>query len=119
MPGHIYKGKAGGSSRYTLDVRPLITRPAEHVLGEGRVTYSEPQTEICLFEHATGLAVTLNNFAYFLEPADRPTVLTVRTDREIGDVVSALRGPLAWEREGDRIRVEMTAPETVDTVLLR
>jgi hypothetical protein len=84
-----------------------------------RVEYSEPQTEAWLFEHDGQAAVTLNNFAHFLEPADRPTVLTVQTDVAVKEVVSTLRGPLKWTREGDRIRVELTAPETVDVVMFK
>ena len=118
-PGHIYKGKAAGSSRYSLELRPLITLPAEKAVGPRRVQYSEPQTEICLFEHESGIAVTLNNFAFFAEPKDRPTRLRVQTPRKITQVSSALRGPLKWRREGDYVHVDLTAPETVDVVILR
>ena len=118
-PGHIYKGKSGGSSRYTLDLRPLVTQPAEAVLGPPTVEYPEPQTEICRFEHEKGIAVTLNNFAFFLEPADRPVQLTVHTKRKITEVFSSLQGPLKWQRDGDRVTVDLKAPLTVDTVVLR
>jgi len=118
-PGHIYKGKAEGSSRYSLALRPLITMPAEKVVGPRRAAYSEPQTEICLFEHESGIAVTLNNFAFFLEPRDRTAQLTVKTPRKISEVFSSLSGPLKWQRDGDSIEVEVPTPETVDTVILR
>jgi hypothetical protein len=119
MPGHIYKGKAEGGSRYTLELRPLVTQPAEKTLGRLRVDYSEPQTEVCLFEHASGLAVTLNNFGSFWDPKERLTALSVQTDRDVKEVFSALRGPLKWKRDGDRIAIDLTSPATVDTVILR
>ncbi len=119
MPGQLYKGTAKGGGHYMLERRGLVTKPAEAVLGRQRVEYSEPQTEVWLFETGTQAAVTLNNAAYFLEPADRAVTLTVQTELPVKDVVSTLKGPLAWKREGDRIRVDMTAPETVDTVIFR
>ncbi len=119
QPGMLYKGTAAGGSRYMLERMPLVTKPATLAVGRMRVEYSEPQTEAWLFEHDGQAAVTLNNFAHYLEPADRPTVLTVQTDVAVKEVVSTLRGPLKWTREGDRIRVEMTAPETVDVVMFK
>jgi hypothetical protein len=119
QPGLLYKGTAAGGSRYMLERRALITKPAESTLGRMRVEYSEPQTEVSLFEYTGQAAVTLNNFACFLEQKDRPVVLTVQTDLPVKEVVSSLRGPLVWKREGDRIRVELAAPETVDVVMFR
>lgn len=119
LPGDLYKGTAAGGSRYMLERRALITKPAEVALGRQRVEYSEPQTEVCLFEYEGKAAVTLNNAAYFLEATNRPAVLTVQTDIPVKEVVSSLRGPLAWKRDGDRIRIDMTAPETVDAVIIR
>jgi hypothetical protein len=119
MPGHIYKGPSGGSSRYTLDRRPLITKPAQQTLGKARVEYSEPQTEVCLFEHEKGIAVTLSNFAYFIEPADRETKLTVQTSRKISEVSASLGGQLKWRQEGETVHVTLKAPKTVDVVILK
>ena len=116
-PGHIYKGPSGGSSRYALARRPLITMPAEKILGKGRVQYSEPQTEICLFEHEKGIAVTLCNFAFFAEP-ERETRLTVQTSRKIKEVTASLAGPLKWRQEGEVVHVTLKSPKTVDVVIL-
>ena len=63
QPGAIYKGDTRGGSRYSLDLRALVTQPAERAAGAPAADYSEPQTEIALFEHDTGIAVTLVNFA--------------------------------------------------------
>jgi hypothetical protein len=119
MPGHIYKGPSGGSSRYTLERRPLITMPAQKILGKSRVEYSEPQTEVCLFEHEKGIAITLSNFAYFIEPANRETKLTVQTSRKISEVSASLGGPLKWRQEGEAVHVTLHAPKTVDVVILK
>lgn len=118
-PGHIYKGPTGGSSRYTLERRPLITMPAETILGKSRVEYSEPQTEVCLFEHEKGIAVTLSNFGYFIEPEDRETKLTVQTSRKISEVNASLGGPLEFRQEGEAVYVTLKAPKTVDVVILK
>ena len=118
-PGHIYKGKSGGSSRYSLDLRPLIALPAERTLGEQDVTYSEPQTEICRFDHKTGIAITLSNFAHFQEPKERDVELTVKTDRKITRVTSSLKGSLEWSREGGSVKVKLKSPQPVDVVVLR
>jgi hypothetical protein len=119
QPGTLYKGTARGGSRYMQERRPLVTKPAEATLGRMRVEYSEPQTEVWLFEREGQVAVTLNNFAFFLEPKDRTATLTVQTDLPVKAAVSTLRGSLSWQREGDRIRVDVPAPETVDVVILR
>lgn len=116
-PGHIYKGKAQGSSRYSLDLRPLVTAPAEKTLSDPALTYSEPQTEVCLFEHEDGLAITLNNFAYFLEDTNRTATLTLRTDRHISEVSSSLRRPLNWSSDGNVVTVDLKPPEPVDVIL--
>lgn len=119
QPGMLYKGSAPGGSRYMLERLPLLAQPAQLALGRMRVEYSEPQTEVWLFEHEGEAAVTLNNFAHFLEPAERAAVLTVQTDLPVKEVFSTLKGPLRWTREGDRIRVDLTTPETVDVVVMR
>jgi hypothetical protein len=60
MPGFIFKGDAPGGNHYRLDRGPLITKAAMATLGRARLEVSDPLVEACLFEHSSGLAVTLN-----------------------------------------------------------
>lgn len=117
MPGQLYKGTARGGSHYMLERRALVTKPAEVALGRMRLEFSEPLTEVWLFETDTQAAVTLNNAA--TNAIEGKVTLSVQTALPVKEVVSALKGPLAWTRDGDRIVVEMAAPDPVDTVILR
>lgn len=120
MPGLLYAHNAPRKDRlpttYTKGRRMLVARPALRTVGRPRVEYSEPLTEICLFEHESGLAVTLNDFSY---APGREATLRVETDRDVTEVTSTVRGALEWEREGDRIIVQCPVPEAVDVVILR
>ncbi len=60
MPGFLFKGDAPGGNRFRLDRAALITKAATATLGRARLEVSDPLVEACLFEHASGLAVTLN-----------------------------------------------------------
>lgn len=119
QPGLLYKATAQGGARYLLERMPIIVKPAQTTLGPQRIEYSEPLTEVCLFEKDGQAAITLNNFAYYLEPKERATTLTLRTTQKIKNVVSTLNGPLSWKQDGDLVKVELTAPETVDVVLFK
>ena len=117
-PGYAYRadGRALGPVRPWL-VKPLLTH-----LGRQRAEFSYPASEVTLFEHPSGLAVTLNNFTPgSVTASNKPTRLSVATGRKISEVVSALRGPLPWKRVGDRIEVETpsAAELVVDTIILR
>jgi len=120
MPGLIYAHNAprknGVPITYTAERRELVTLPATRTVGRQRVEYSEPLTEICLFDHPKGLAVTLNDFSY---APGREATLWLDAGREIKEVVSTLRGPLEWKEEDGRIVVTCPVPEAVDVVILR
>lgn len=129
MPGHLYghtkpiKWEApydddldGRPLGYKAERRELITGAALRAAGRPRAEHSEPLVEVTLFEHESGIAVLLTDYSY---RPDREAVLTVKTDRAIKEVTSAMRGALKWERRGDRIMIEVPVPDPVDTVILR
>jgi hypothetical protein len=121
LPGHLYRHNApldanGKPSTYTAERRAVIEKPARAGGGEGRVVYSEPLTEAILMEHESGLAVTLADFS---EQPGKAATLAVTTARPVKEVVSTLRGPLVWKRDGDRVVVDCPVPETVDVIILR
>jgi hypothetical protein len=119
-PGHIYAHNAprqhGIPNTYKAEQREVITLAATRTLGRQRVEYSEPLTEICLFDHEKGIAVTLNDFSY---APGRDATLSVEARREVREVVSTTRGPLEWKKDGDRILIACPVPEAVDVVILR
>jgi hypothetical protein len=51
--------------------------------------------------------------------AEGNRVVSVATDRTIREVTSSLRGPLQWERKGERIEVQTPPINRVDVVILR
>jgi hypothetical protein len=117
-PGFAFRdgGRALGTVRNWL-VAPVLAH-----LGRQRAEFSYPASEVTLFEHNSGLAVTLANFSpWEMKLSEEPTHLSVATDRPVREVVSALRGPLSWKRVGDRIEIETPSPATlwVDTIVLR
>jgi len=93
-----------------------VTLPAERRVGPQRVQYTEPLAEVTLFEHASGLAVLLNDFSY---SPGRAATLTVKTGRAIKEVVSSLRGALEWKQDGDSVVINCPVPDPVDTVILK
>lgn len=117
-PGYAYQ--AGG--RALGPVQPWLVQPLLTHLGRQRAEFSYPASEVTLFEHATGLAVMLNNFTPGHVTASKdPTRLSVETDRKVTRVESALRGPLPWKRVGGRIEIETPSPAEliVDTIILK
>jgi hypothetical protein len=46
-------------------------------------------------------------------------VVSVATDRDVLDVTSSLRGPLAWKRQGDRIEIRSPPIDRVDVIMIR
>lgn len=120
LPGILYKGDAEGSSTYHLEREPLITKPALATLGKPDFDIDAPQIEMALFEHESGMVITLNNFGYKRWQKDMaPATLSLKTDREISDVSTSFTGKLDWKREGDRIIVTVPVPNFVDCVILR
>ncbi|QDU93402.1 type 1 glutamine amidotransferase family protein [Lignipirellula cremea] len=117
-PGYTFRA----NGRATGPVQPWFVQPLLQQLGRQRVEFSFPASEATLFEHPSGIAVTLANFApWKAELSSQPTTLSVQTDRDIKQVISGLRGPLPWKREGDRIVIETPSAMdlTVDTIILK
>jgi|GEM_PF-2792079 len=117
-PGYLYRenGRAVGPAQ------KWFTQPLLAHLGRQRAEFSYPASEVTLFEHESGLAVTLANFTPDgVELSTEPTRLSIATDRPIKSVSSGLRGPLKWQRVGDRIEVITPSPAalSVDTVILK
>ena len=120
QPGHLYAHNAPRKDwrpiTYTADRRALVANPALETIKPLRVEYTEPLTEITLYEHESGLAVLVNDFSW---APGTEAVLRVRTDRKVKEVTASLRGPLEWTREGDHIVIPFPVPEPVDAVLIR
>ena len=98
-------------------LRQWLAAPALKRLGRQRVEFDDPASEATLFEHESGLAVTLAHFGGAATNAGNH--LSVQTDRPVNDVVSALHGPLEWKRIGDRIEIKPTPLDLVDVVILK
>jgi hypothetical protein len=60
MPGLMFKGDVPGGNHFRLDRAVMITKAATATLGRSRLQVSDPLVEACLFEHSSGIAVTLN-----------------------------------------------------------
>jgi hypothetical protein len=113
QPGMAYRDndKAFGPAREWL-AAPVLKR-----LGRQRVEFDWPHSEATLFEHESGLAVMLADFS---RPArDTNSLLSVKTDRPVKSVVSALKGPLEWKRNGDRIDIVTRPLKPVDVVIIQ
>jgi hypothetical protein len=119
QPGHIYKGPAPGPGNYTLSRLPMITKATISVLGRQRLEYSEPQTEVWLYQYQNEMAVTLNKLGSLLAPDTTTTLLTLQTDLKPAEIFSTLHGPLQWQRKGDRLHIDVPVFETVDVVIIR
>lgn len=117
QPGYLFRDN--GQSR-TGTVRQWLAAPVLKRLGRQRLEYDYAWSEATLFEHDTGLAVMLATFGHgeWAAPVGGSR-LSVQTARKITEVRSALRGPLPWQREGDRIVVTVPPPAPVDVILLR
>jgi len=110
------------SNRTLGPARDWLVAPALHRLGRQRVEFSYPESEATLWEHPSGLTVLVANFTPVRDQLPTaPSRLSVQTDRPIKEVVSALRGPLKWEKKDGRIEIEMTSPAelVVDSVILK
>ena len=112
QPGYTFRtnGQANGPGREWLEAPVLRT------LGRPATDYSYKDCEVTRFDHETGIAILLNDFG---RASKDGAILSVGTDREIKEVLSGLRGPLEWERKGDRIEIVTKALQPVDTVILR
>lgn len=120
QPGVLYKGDVPGTSTYRNDRLNLVVGPAAKTLEQISVDSNATQMEMTRFESAKGIAVLLNNFDFKNWKKELPPVkMTVRTDRKITRVESAMAGTLKWHRTGDLIEIELPMPQSVDTVALR
>ncbi len=120
-PGLVFRDN--GQS-YKAGVREWLAAPVLKRLGRQRVELDYAPAEATLFEHDSGLAITLAHFGVqspqglvWSSPAD--VRLSVQTERPIREVTSARRGPLEWKRVGDRIEVKAPPLEPVDVVILK
>ncbi len=110
---------AGGA---TGPGRAWLAAPALKRLGRQRAEYDCPESEVTLFDHPTGVALTVA--VYSAKPGELPTTpgkLSVAAKREVKAVTSALHGPLKWTLRDGRIEIELPPAATlgVDTVILR
>jgi hypothetical protein len=120
-PGWVFSHNA---QSYAGGVREWLAAPLLKRLGRQRVEFDYGPVEATLFEHDSGLAVTLAHFGLYAQygggwasPFD--VRLSVQTDRPIREVSSVRRGPLEWKREGDRIEIKGPRLEPVDVVILK
>jgi hypothetical protein len=111
-PGYTLRDSGGtrGPAREWL-AAPVLSR-----LGRPRADVDHPSIETTLFEHDSGIAVLLSAFGSVPE-GER--VVSVATDRDVLDVTSSLRGPLAWKRQGDRIEIRSPPIDRVDVIMIR
>jgi len=119
-PGWVF---SHNGQSYSRGVREWLAAPLLKRLGRQRVEFDYGPVEATLFEHDSGLAVTLAHFGLYekygggwASPFD--VRLSVQTDRPIREVTSVRRGPLEWKREGDRIEIKAPRLEPVDVVML-
>ncbi|MCY3021808.1 MAG: beta-galactosidase trimerization domain-containing protein [Planctomycetota bacterium] len=114
QPGFVFHANGGALS----PAREWLAFPVLKTLGRPRAELLYYASEVTLFEHPGGLAVLLTDFGYDKQPKDG-VVLSVEPRREIRSVTSALKGPLPFERNGERVEVKVPVLEAVDVVILR
>ena len=111
-PGFTLRDSGGTRSL----ARAWLAAPVIARLGRPRADIDDPGIETTVFEHDSGIAVLLSSFG---PVSEGNRVVSVATDRPIREVTSSLRGPLEWERKGDRIEVKTPPVNRVDVVILR
>ncbi len=117
-PGEMYRaaGGARGGARQWL-ATPVVKR-----LGRSRAEFDCPESEVTVFDHPSGTAVLIGLYTVKpLELSKEPGHLSVKVEREVHEVTSALHGPLKWELRDGRIEIQTPPPAQcpVDTVILR
>ncbi len=116
--GEMYRGAGGAKST----AREWLVTPAVKKLNGSTTQFDCPESEVTRFDHEQGIAVLIAIYSSKPDELSKsPGKLSVRTDRNVREVLSGLRGPLKWQRVGDRIEIETPAPAeiAVDSVLLR
>ncbi|MDP7131822.1 MAG: hypothetical protein QF437_15100, partial [Planctomycetota bacterium] len=102
--------------------------PVLKTLGRQRVEYDQPNSEVTLFEHEDAAAILLTDFGpsctdvadIKLAPQKEGVQrLSVRCNKPVKSVSSALKGALKWEAKDGRIEIRMPQPDPVDVVILR
>jgi hypothetical protein len=111
--GHTFRE----NGRHNGPGRTWLTAPVLRRLGRQRVEFDYHASETALFEHESGIAVMLSDFGW--ASPEEGSRLSVKPGRAIDEVVSALHGPLEWERNGDRIEIRTRKLDPVDVVILR
>lgn len=107
-----------GNGKHTGIGREWLNAPVLRTLGRQTVEFDHHYSEAVLFEHdELGIAVMLNDFGR--DSPEEGSLLSIRTDRPIKEVISGLHGPLLWKRNGNRIEVTTKKLDPVDVVILR
>ena len=117
-PGEMFRasGAARGPGLAWLNA-PVLKQ-----LGKPRAQFDCPESEVTVFEHTSGTAVLVALYTTRPQELSRvPGRLSVKTERKVEEVRSALRGPLRWEMRDGRVEIQTPPPAemTVDVILLR
>jgi hypothetical protein len=117
-PGEMFRvsGAAKGPGLEWLSF-PVVKRQ-----GTPCALFSCPESEVTVFDHPTGTAVLLAIYTKQIEELSKdPGRLSVKTERKVTEVRSALRGPLRWEMREGRVEIQTPPPSeiTVDAILIR
>jgi hypothetical protein len=117
-PGEMFRasGAAKGPGLEWLSF-PVVKRQ-----GTPCALFSCPESEVTVFDHPTGTAVLLAIYTKQVEELSKdPGRLSVKTERKVTEVRSALRGPLRWEMREGRVEIQTPPPSeiTVDAILIR
>jgi len=122
-PGYVFKCEGGRT-----EARAWHNEPVLRTLGRQRVEYDQPNSEVTLFEDENAAAVLLTDFGpsctdvadIKLAPQKEGVQrLSVRCDKPVKSVSSALEGALKWEAKDGRIEIRVPQPDPVDVVILR
>jgi hypothetical protein len=117
QPGFAYRAGEKWAEQPTGKVHALLMAPARTALGRPVAEYSDTHfSETAVFTHASGMAVML---ASFLRQPPGATTLSVKPDRKVTSVVSALKGKLEWTEKEGRIEIAVPKLDPVDVIILK
>jgi hypothetical protein len=112
--------RVGGGA--TGPARDWLAAPVLKQLGRSSAEFDCPESEVTRFDHASGIAVLIAIYTRTPDQLSKqPGRLSVKVERPIREVTSALRGPLKWELRDGRIEIDTPAPAdmVVDSIILR
>lgn len=127
QPGILYKGRRDGvksyvdeMSRYADARLAVFEKPLRQALGDPPLTADAPQLELTRFDLGSETAILVNNMRKFDWRADMPPAeIRLRTDQPVREVSSAMKGALAWKRDGEWVKITLPVPESVDSIRMR